>query len=81
MYTKYKLLIFSSPEPLPVCQFVCLSVCMSTLSNINIFATRGTIAIKFYLKHYCGGVKAALGFGSDRIRTPVSIVTDSPIGL
>ena len=33
------------------------------------------IAIKFYLKHHLGGAKAALGFGPDRIRTLVSMVT------
>ena len=32
---------------------------------------------KFYLKHHWGGGKAALGFGQDRIRTLVSMATDS----
>ena len=36
---------------------------MSTLSNMNISETNGSIATKFYL----GGGKAALGFGPDRI--------------
>ena len=32
---------------------------------------------QFYLKHHWGGGKAALGFGPDRIRTLVSMATDS----
>ena len=32
---------------------------------------------EFYQKHHWGGVKAALGFGPDRIGTLVSIATDS----
>ena len=43
---------------------------------MNISATSGPIAIKFYLKHHCGGGKAALGFGPDQIRTLVSMATD-----
>ena len=39
--------------------------------------TRGPIATKFYLKHHWGGGKPALGFGPDRIRTLVSMATDS----
>ena len=39
--------------------------------------TRGPIATKFYLKHHWGGGKPALGFGPGRIRTLVSIATDS----
>ena len=49
----------------------------STLSNINISATNGPIAIKFYLKDHWGGGKAALGFGPDQIGTVVSMATDS----
>ena len=60
-----------------VCVCVCVTGCLSTHSNINISATRGPIAIKFYLKHHLGVGKAALGFGSDRIRTLVSMVIDS----
>ena len=51
-----------------------------TLSNINISETSGPIAIKFYLKHNWGGWsggKAALGFKQERIRTMVSMATDS----
>ena len=53
------------------------SDCMFTLSNINISETSESIAIKFYLKHYWGGKKAALGFGADRFRILVSMATDS----
>ena len=56
---------------------VCPSVCALTLSNMNITATNGLIVTKFYLKHHWDGGKAALGFGSDRIRTLVSMATDS----
>ena len=48
-----------------------------TLSNMNISATSRPIATKFYLKHYLGGGKAALGFWPDRIGTLVSMATDS----
>ena len=34
-------------------------------------------ATKFYLKHHWGEGKAASGFGPDRIRTLVSMATDS----
>ena len=33
--------------------------------------------MKFYLKHYWGGGKASVGFDPDRIRTLVSMATDS----
>ena len=49
----------------------------STLSDMNISATSSPIAIKFYLKHHLGGRKAALAFGLDRIRTLVSMASDS----
>ena len=42
---------------------------------MNISAASKPIATKFYLKHHWG--KAALGFGPDRIRTLVSMATDS----
>ena len=35
------------------------------------------IVIKFNLKHHCGGGKVVLGFGPGRIRTLVSMATDS----
>ena len=44
---------------------------------MNISETNGSIATKFYLKHHLVGGKAALGFGLDRIRTLVSIATES----
>ena len=50
---------------------------MSTLSNMNISETNGSMANKFYLKHHWGGGLAALGFGPDRIRTLVSMATES----
>ena len=49
----------------------------STISNSNISATSGPSVTKFYLNHHWGGGKAALGFGPDRIGTPVSMATDS----
>ena len=39
--------------------------------------TSGSIATKFYQNHHWGKGKAALGFGSDRIGTLVSIAKDS----
>ena len=54
-----------------------MCVCVSTLLNINITEISGPIASKFYLKHHCGGGKAALGFEQDRIGTLVSMATDS----
>ena len=44
---------------------------------MNISATSGPIATKFYLKHHWSGGKAAIGFCQDRIRTLVSMATDS----
>ena len=49
----------------------------STISNMNISATSGPIIMKFYQKHHWDGGKAALGFGSDRIQTLVSMATNS----
>ena len=56
---------------------MCLSVCLSTLLNINISETSGPIATKFYVKHLWGWGNAALGFLPDRIGTRVSMATDS----
>ena len=50
------------------------SVCAFTLSNSE---TGWPIIIKFHLKHHWGGGLDALGFGPDRIRTLVSMATDS----
>ena len=44
---------------------------------MNISATSGPITMKFYQKHHCDGEKAATGFGLDRIKTLVSMATDS----
>ena len=49
----------------------------STISNMNISATSGPMATKFYLKHHWVGGKATLGFGPDWIRTLVSMATES----
>ena len=48
-----------------------------TLSNMNISATSWQIGMKFYLKHHWGRGKASVGFDPDRIRTLVSMATDS----
>ena len=53
------------------------SVGVLTLSNMNISATGWQIGMKFYLKHPWGGGKATVGFDLDRIRTLVSMATDS----
>ena len=53
------------------------SVCALTFSNMNISATSWPILMKFYLKHHWGGGKASVGFDPDRIRTLVSMATDS----
>ena len=44
---------------------------------MNISETGGPITTKFYLKHHRVEGKDALGFGPDRIRTLVSMATDS----
>ena len=44
---------------------------------MNISETSRQIEIKFHLEHHFGGGKAAFGFGPDRIRTLVSMATDS----
>ena len=53
------------------------SVRALTLSNMNISATSWPIGMKFYLKHHWGGGKASVRFDPDRIRTLVSMATDS----
>ena len=61
-----------------VCPSVRLSVPLSTLSNMNISEISWLIVIKFHQKyHHWGGGLTALGFGLDRIRTLVSMATDS----
>ena len=56
---------------------ICPCVCVSTLSNINISKTSRPIVIKFHLEHNKGVGFTALSFGLDRIRTLVSMATDS----
>ena len=53
------------------------SVRLYTLSNMNISEISWLIVIKFHQKHNWGGVLTPLGFGPDRIRTLVSMATDS----
>ena len=82
-----KFAIISSPEPKALGELIgwdssrCLSVCLSMPlikhSDMNIPETSWLIIIKFHLKHPWGGGLAALGFGPDRIRTLVSMATDS----
>ena len=52
-----------------------------TLKNMNISETSCPIKIKFHPEHYWGGALTALGFGQDRIRTLVSMATDSSHGV
>ena len=74
---------FSSPEPKAQGELIVwdlsrrASVGASTLSNMNISETSWPIVIKFHQKHHWGWGLAALGFGPDRIRTLVSMATDS----
>ena len=63
-------------EPASVRASVRVCVRVLTLSNMNISDTSWSIAIKFYLNHQCGGRKATLGFGLDRIRTHISMATN-----
>ena len=56
---------------------MCVYVSVSTLSNMNISETSGSIVTKFNHKHHWGGGKDALGLGPDRISTLVSMATDS----
>ena len=56
---------------------MCVSVRASTLSNMNISETSWQLVNKFHQKHHWGGGLAALGFGPDRIKTLVSMATDS----
>ena len=58
-----------SIEPSSVCGDV------SFLLSMDISATSGPIATKFYLKHYWGGEK--LQYGLDRIRTLIYTATDN----
>ena len=84
---KYHTFFFSSPEPKAQGELIGwessgrpsirLSVRLSTLSNMNISEISWLIVIKFDQKHNWGGGLTPLGFGPDRIRTLVSMATDS----
>ena len=56
-----------------------VSVCVraSTLSNMSISETSWSAVIKFHLEHQLGGGLSVLSFWRDRIRTMVSMATDS----
>ena len=89
--TAKKPYIFSSPQPKAQGELIvwdsrqrpsvraCVHACVrpSTLSNMNISETSWPNIIKFHQKHDLGGGLIALGFGPDRIRTLVSMATDS----
>ena len=64
-------------EPASVRLSVYACMRASTLSNMKISKTGRPIVIKFHLEHHWGGGLTALGFGLDRIRTLVSMATDS----
>ena len=57
--------------------FELASVRPPTLSNMNIYETSWPTEIKTNLEHHWGGGLTAIGFGPDRIRTRVSMATDS----
>ena len=79
--------VISSPEPkahgelivyqLSRCTSVRLWVRLFIFSNMKISPTFGPTTMKYYQKHNWGGGKAALGFEPDRIKTLVSMSTDS----
>ena len=80
-------LLFSSPEPKAQGELIvwdssqrpCVCPCIrpSTLSKMNISETSWPIIIKFHQEHHWDGGLTVLGFGLDRIRTLVSMATDS----
>ena len=72
-----ELIVYRTSRRLCVCPCVRTSVRALTLSNMNISATSRPIEMKFYLKHHWGGGKPSVGFDPDRIRTLVSMATDS----
>ena len=73
----------SSPEPKAQGELIVWDssrrpcVHLSTLSNINISETSWPIIFKFHQKHHWGRGLTILGFRLDRIRTLVSMATDS----
>ena len=76
-------MFFSSPEPKAQGELIVWDssrrpcVCPLTLSNMNISEMNRLIVIEFHQKHHWDGGLAALGFGSDPMRTLVSMATDS----
>ena len=65
-------------KPASICASVRPCVGVFTLSNMNISETSGLIPINFLSEaSYWGEGKTALGFGPDRIKTLVSMATDS----
>ena len=54
-----------------------LSMRAFTLSSMNISETSRPVVIKVHLEHHWGGRLFVLGFGTGRIRTLVSMATDS----
>ena len=78
---------FSSPEPKAQGELIVWdssrrpsvrdSVRPSTLSNINISETSWPIIIKIHQKHHWGGGLTVMGFQLDRIKTLVSMATES----
>ena len=80
-------MLFSSPEPKALGELIgwnssrrpSVRPCVRpfTLSNMNISETSCLIKIKFHLEHHWGRGLTAKGFGQDRIRTLVSMATDS----
>ena len=77
------MIIFSSPEPKAQGELIGWewsgrqSIRLSTLSNMNISEISWPILIKFHQRHHWGRGLTAIGFGPDRIRTLVSMLTDS----
>ena len=82
-YQSLCLYIFSSPEPKAQGELIvwdssrraCVRPCVRP--NIDISETSRPIIIKFYQEHHWGGGLTVLGFCLDRIRTLVSMATDS----
>ena len=69
---------YSGKELVSVGPSVSLSMCLFVLTfKHKYLLDRMPIAIKLYMKHHAGRGTAASGFGTDQIRTMVSIATDS----
>ena len=75
--------LISPPEPKATGELIgwdssrCPSVRPFILPNTAISETSRPIKIKFHLEHHWCGRLTAFGFGLDRIRTLVSMATDS----